>query len=309
MVEEREGFPSQQYYERISQDTGFEVSKLERVYRLTSFLGSIEEKEVLKNLALKGGTAINLVYFDFPRLSVDIDLNYVGSLDREEAKRDQDRIAESMKSLGENLGYGVTGKRPYAQHTYFLKYPDIRGIKSYIKVEINFMYRESVPEEDYRILNTPFPELEGIEAKVLKPEELFASKLAVLVEKERPRDLYDAYRIYESNVDIDWDLMRKCFVFYATFKGGYRNWKKEVELSRNRYCNELKPFLSGDAPSLKEVVKGAQKSLDKMLELSAGEREYIKKFYDEKSCIPSILFGGEGMDRLKDHPQVKYQLS
>jgi predicted nucleotidyltransferase component of viral defense system len=34
-------------------------------------------------VALKGGTALNLFVFDVPRLSVDIDLNYVGSADRE----------------------------------------------------------------------------------------------------------------------------------------------------------------------------------------------------------------------------------
>ena len=33
-------------------------------------------------MALKGGTALNLFVLDFPRLSVDIDLNYVGSSDR-----------------------------------------------------------------------------------------------------------------------------------------------------------------------------------------------------------------------------------
>lgn len=34
-------------------------------------------------IALKGGTALNLFYFDSPRLSVDIDINYIGSIDRE----------------------------------------------------------------------------------------------------------------------------------------------------------------------------------------------------------------------------------
>ncbi|MCG2795115.1 MAG: nucleotidyl transferase AbiEii/AbiGii toxin family protein [Actinomycetia bacterium] len=34
-------------------------------------------------LVLKGGTALNLFYLDMPRLSVDIDLNYIGAAGRE----------------------------------------------------------------------------------------------------------------------------------------------------------------------------------------------------------------------------------
>jgi hypothetical protein len=34
-------------------------------------------------MALKGGTALNLFHFDVPRLSVDIDLNYVGAIERD----------------------------------------------------------------------------------------------------------------------------------------------------------------------------------------------------------------------------------
>jgi predicted nucleotidyltransferase component of viral defense system len=39
--------------------------------------------ELSNSLALKGGTAIQGQVFGFKRLSVDIDLNYVGNLDRE----------------------------------------------------------------------------------------------------------------------------------------------------------------------------------------------------------------------------------
>ena len=39
--------------------------------------------------AMKGGTALNLFVLAFPRLSVDIDLNYIAALDR--AKMLEDR--------------------------------------------------------------------------------------------------------------------------------------------------------------------------------------------------------------------------
>jgi predicted nucleotidyltransferase component of viral defense system len=44
----------------------------------------MESDELLSEaIALKGGTAINLTIFDLPRLSVDIDLDYCRSIDRE----------------------------------------------------------------------------------------------------------------------------------------------------------------------------------------------------------------------------------
>ena len=47
-------------------------------------LGALGSHPFLKGkLALKGGTALNLFVFDVPRLSVDIDLNYVGAEERE----------------------------------------------------------------------------------------------------------------------------------------------------------------------------------------------------------------------------------
>lgn len=56
----------------------YKVNKgtLERVLRLVDILKFINEYEEIKGkLALKGGTSINLAYYNYLRLSVDIDLD------------------------------------------------------------------------------------------------------------------------------------------------------------------------------------------------------------------------------------------
>jgi hypothetical protein len=64
--------------------TGFRVEILEKVAQLLGLLDGFNRHLYLKGgLALKGGSAINLFVFDVPRLSIDIDLNYVGQLDRQ----------------------------------------------------------------------------------------------------------------------------------------------------------------------------------------------------------------------------------
>jgi len=58
---------------------------LEKVYRLVDTLEYLNQNPLLKeNLALKGGTAINLTIFNLPRLSIDIDLDYCNAASREE---------------------------------------------------------------------------------------------------------------------------------------------------------------------------------------------------------------------------------
>jgi hypothetical protein len=58
--------------------TGFRAEVLEKVFQLLNLLTHLFSHPFLKErLALKGGTALNLFIFNVPRLSVDIDLNYI----------------------------------------------------------------------------------------------------------------------------------------------------------------------------------------------------------------------------------------
>ena len=75
---------SRERLQREATATGFRVEILEKVAQLLGLLDGFNRHPYLKGrLALKGGTALNLFVFDVPRLSIDIDLNYVGQLDRE----------------------------------------------------------------------------------------------------------------------------------------------------------------------------------------------------------------------------------
>ena len=61
--------------EREASATGFRAEILEKVIHLFSLLDGFQKHPFLRGKwALKGGTALNLFWFDMPRLSVDIDL-------------------------------------------------------------------------------------------------------------------------------------------------------------------------------------------------------------------------------------------
>lgn len=91
---------------RMAKDMGFVRDTLEKVYRLADVLKFMEEDELLsKSIALKGGTAINLTIFDLPRLSVDIDLDYCKSIEREEMLADREAITDRINKYMMANGY------------------------------------------------------------------------------------------------------------------------------------------------------------------------------------------------------------
>lgn len=53
-----------------------------------------------RELALKGGTAINLFYRDLPRLSVDLDLTFVKVMGREESLK---AISEALERIATDV--------------------------------------------------------------------------------------------------------------------------------------------------------------------------------------------------------------
>lgn len=83
--------------QRTASELGVRAEPLERVLRLLDLLDAIRMHPLLGDrLALKGGTALNVFLFDLPRLSVDIDLNYVGAADRETMLTERPEVEESL---------------------------------------------------------------------------------------------------------------------------------------------------------------------------------------------------------------------
>lgn len=76
---------TKQDLQREAKNKGYRPEILEKVYRLLDLLEQFMSVSYLKErLVLKGGTAINLFCTEeLLRLSVDLDFNYIGSVNRE----------------------------------------------------------------------------------------------------------------------------------------------------------------------------------------------------------------------------------
>ena len=76
---------------RQAKELGFVRDTFEKVCRLVDVLSFMESDALLSDiLALKGGTAINLTIFDLPRLSVDIDMDFVHNVPREKMLQERE---------------------------------------------------------------------------------------------------------------------------------------------------------------------------------------------------------------------------
>ncbi|MCP5178996.1 MAG: nucleotidyl transferase AbiEii/AbiGii toxin family protein [Pseudomonadales bacterium] len=164
--------------------------------------------------ALKGGTAINLFVRDMPRLSVDIDLTYLPSNDRETALNEiestlfniKGRIARTMKAAT------ITASAPATQRQttkLVVRTPD----RTQIKIEVTPVLRGCVYDPALLQVNARVQETFGFaEMNVLSFEDLYAGKIAAALDRQHPRDLFDIHLLLE-NEGLTEDL-RTAFIIY-----------------------------------------------------------------------------------------------
>jgi predicted nucleotidyltransferase component of viral defense system len=105
------------YIAKKASELGFVRDTLEKVYRLADILEYFNTNPILKNnLALKGGTAINLTIFKLPRLSVDIDMDYLITNSREEMLANREEINSMIDKFMISNGYtrSLKSKSPHS---------------------------------------------------------------------------------------------------------------------------------------------------------------------------------------------------
>ncbi len=201
--------------QRAASDTGFPIDALEKVSMLVRLLNLMAAHPFLgPRVALKGGTALNLFVFELPRLSVDVDVNYIGAADRETMMADRTKLDAALAQVASRLG--LTVKRAPGEHAggkWRLSYTSAFGRPAIIEVDVNYMLRvplwDAAPQDSQEFL--------GDRAKrfnLLDPHELAAGKLAALIARGASRDLFDARELLARDT-FDRDKLRLAFVVYG----------------------------------------------------------------------------------------------
>lgn len=135
---------SREYLEKMSQRTSFPAETLQKQMTLLDLLREISRHPLLRRkFVLKGGTAINLFWFSLPRLSVDIDLNYVASADRNTMLKDRPVLEKALKKLIESRGISVE-HAPADEHAggkWRLRAPSAFGGNFTLEIDLNYLKR------------------------------------------------------------------------------------------------------------------------------------------------------------------------
>jgi hypothetical protein len=195
---------SRETLQDIAAERQLQPATLERVIRLIDILGAFGADALIgPRVALKGGTAINAFYSDLDRLSVDIDINYIGALQKERMDVDRPELEDRIERLMESKGYAA--RRVPAEHAggkWIYRYASVLGGAGSIEIDVNYLYRgplyglhrmQSVAIGSYQATNVP----------VLDVHEIVAGKMVALITRHTARDLFDAYRIIAMPA-LDW---------------------------------------------------------------------------------------------------------
>jgi hypothetical protein len=299
----------------LADKTGFQSDNLEKLLRLIDILKDINTNSFLKTrLVLKGGTAINILFFDMPRLSIDIDMNYIGNIDKNVMLVERGQIEKLLKAIFNRYKYDIIIRNEYAQTTYELSYMNILGLKTHIKFEINYLLRVPIyhcTEFQNKVIFNK--ELDPITS--LAFEEIYGSKIIALLIRKTPRDLYDVYKIKEKNDEERITLIRKATIFYGCIqRQDFRELKIDDvdQININHINNELLPMLREDERSrinVSEMKTETKQFIREIFNFSKSEKQFISYFYKGEYRPEYLMENLTHFNKIEYHPAVAWRIT
>jgi predicted nucleotidyltransferase component of viral defense system len=299
-----------------AQELGFVRDTLEKVCRLAEILKYLNTDSLLKTaLALKGGTAINLTIFNVPRMSIDLDLDYIHNDTREEMLAERIRIFDSIKKYMVANGYELSSKSkmPHSLDSFVFSYINSAGTKDNIKVEINYSLRAHVLPTEIRTVNT-LGLFDEMSVHSLAALEIFGSKIVALLTRAAARDLYDINNmIYFGLFDeSELPMLRKCAIFYSAIGGEQVSSSFQLDnldsLTAHKIKTDLLPVIRRterfDLPSVQRRVRNF---LSDLLRLNEREIAFLQAFAQNEYWI-DLLFEDSGiLERIYNHPMALWK--
>lgn len=303
---------------RESAEMGFRPEIQEKVIRLILILNSIQEHPFLRDkLVLKGGTALNLFLLKLPRLSVDIDLNYVGQLDRDKMQEERPRVEEALETVCQEEGMTVV--RVPGEHAggkWRLRYTSVLGGQANLEMDLNYMFREPLwPVQ--RLNSMTVGSFQALDIPVLSLTETVAGKLAALFGRTKARDVFDTVTIFE-NQQLDSEMVRFGFILYGAMNR--KDWRTigvdDIQLEPPELESQLKPVLrSSSMPTDESISEWAESLVNKcramvgfLFPFEPSESDFLNTLLDTGDIVPEHLTrDSEFQTIIRNHPLLKWK--
>ncbi|MBI4605379.1 MAG: nucleotidyl transferase AbiEii/AbiGii toxin family protein [Planctomycetes bacterium] len=304
--------------QRHAASLGFRPDALEKVFRLLSLLETLRSNAFLRpRVALKGGTALNLFLFDLPRLSVDIDLNYVGPIDRATMLAEKPKVEQAIQAVCARES--LTVKRMPIEHAggkWRLAFTNTAGSSDKLEIDVNFILRVPlwpVSSVDSRAVGPASAK----QIALLDRHELAAGKLAALCSRSASRDLFDGHELL-CRTDLDPAKLRLAFVVYGGINR--RDWRtvrvEDIGADARDLERELVPMLRADlsparanvASWAETLVRETRDLMSLVLPLVDREREFLERLNGAGDIVPELLTDDPVMRAIiRDNPGLKWK--
>jgi len=321
---------SRESLQREAAATGFRPGVLEKVFLLLDLLEAINEHPALSGkLALKGGTALNLFLYDAPRLSVDIDLNYistqgyistenyVGAEEREAMRADRPQVEQAVELIARRLGLTpqTPKKEEHAGRSWVLRYASSLGGTDNLKIDLVYTLRLPLwppARRDSRRVGSR----QVRDVLVLDDHELAGGKLVALLARRTSRDLFDAHELLLHH-PLDQEKLRLAFVVYGAMNP--EDWRRvraeDIGPATRDLDTYLRPLLrgefigSGTGPGWeKRLVDEVKEALSAVLPLRANELAFLDRLLDVGEIAPELLTGDAALSGIiRHHPDLLWK--
>lgn len=304
---------------KLMESTGYPMASIEKTLRLLELLKAINADEFLSaNLTLKGGTAINIIHYsEIPRLSVDLDFDLARNTLKEEMLQVKDEVSARIREMSASMGYFMSDPRPnYAIHQTELYYWSTTGNHDKIKLDINCLSRCHMYESVVRNARNPFLSDDVFPVRMLSEYELFGAKLKALLERNTPRDIFDAYMLEQKGLyrdDESVTIIRKCIAYYLSLSRGV-DIEQSLDAIRKRPIQDFKKQLF---PMLKTgygfvdrdlMTSEALKCVSRFLSFTENEIAYLEAATSDE-YRPDLLFEGALAERIAENPAAKFYIT
>ena len=323
---------SRESLQREAAATGFRPEVLEKVFLLLDLLEAINAHPALSGkLALKGGTALNLFLFDAPRLSVDIDLNYISTKnpvatedyagEREAMRADRPHVERTIELIARRLGLTpqTPKKEQHAGRSWVLRYASALGGTDNLKIDLVYTLRLPL-WPPARCDSRQVGSRQVRDILVLDDHELAGGKLAALLARRTSRDLFDAHELLLRH-PLDPEKLRLAFVVYGAMNP--EDWRRvraeDIGPATRDLDTYLRPLLRGDAAGPladpkadsgweERLVDEVREALSVVLPLRANELAFLDRLLDGGEIEAELLTGDGALAQIiRWHPALLWK--
>jgi hypothetical protein len=306
--------------ERLAEETGFRPEIVEKVLRLHGILERLDNHESTREQwLLKGGTALNLLHLDVPRLSVDIDVNFIGAAELDLMQRMRPEFERALASACEREGCSV--RRTPGEHAggkIRLRFPSVLGGSQNLEVDVSYVARVPLLGMERRSIR--YPPASTLRVPTLNLEELAAGKFTALLQRSVARDAFDAASLLDLAPDL---TSRPGFrlAFVCSVAGSRSDARalrpRDEPISARGVEQELMPVLrrrdgaaeGEERDRLLAWMRGRlQAAMGELLAWSDEERRFLDRLLDDGEIAAEDLHSDpEVQSRVRSQPMLRWK--